>query len=484
MVAMRKQLITDSGNGLSFAANVSLLKDFLKSLPFELTGAQLKVLSEIRKDLASHQTMNRLLQGDVGSGKTIVALISILIVVCNGYQAVLMAPTEILADQHFKNISSLVKQFGIEVGELIGGQKKNERQTSLDRIKEGKTNIIIGTHAIIEDNVEFKRLGLVVIDEQHRFGVLQRSSLVMKGPKPDVLIMTATPIPRTLTMTVYGDLDVSVIDKMPKNRKPIKTYLRGERDLEDIYRFLIRKSSEGVQSYLVYPLVEESEKLELKAAENYFKELSTNQLKELRLCLIHGRMKWQEKEKIMFDFAAKKYDVLVSTTVIEVGIDIPDANVIVINDAYRFGLSQLHQLRGRVGRSDKQAYCILVAKDEIAKRSNQFNFDFEYLSPEQIERHKAAIRLNSAVRYGSGFDLSEIDLKLRGPGNIFGTQQSGIPEFKFSNLIDDHDVLLDARDTAFNLISNDAALAIGDHALLRETLLNKYSDNIFLSGIA
>lgn len=484
LVAIRKQLIKKKKKDFSFKAKPEPLKKFLKSLPFELTEAQLKVLSEIRKDLESDKPMNRLLQGDVGSGKTIVALISMLIVVENNFQAVLMAPTEILADQHFKRISELVEPFGWKVDELIGGQKKSERDKVLMNIQEGRTNILIGTHALIEENVEFHKLGLVVIDEQHRFGVMQRSTLVQKGLQADVLIMTATPIPRTLTMTIYGDLDVSIIDQMPKDRKPIKTILRGENKLPDIYKFIRTKAQSGYQTFLVYPLVEESEKIELKAAQTYFDELSTNQLKDLRLCLIHGRMKWQEKELIMFDFAAKKYDVLVSTTVIEVGIDIPDANIIVINDAFRFGLSQLHQLRGRVGRSEKQAYCILIAKDELAVRSNQFNFNFEYLSPEQIERNKSLIRLNAMVKYTSGFDLSEIDMKLRGPGNIFGVQQSGLPELKYANVIEDTEILISARETAFRIIEADLQLTLPENFLIKKTLKENYPQHLHLAQIA
>jgi ATP-dependent DNA helicase RecG len=460
------------------------LKTFLKTLPFELTEAQLKVLSEIRRDLESDKPMNRLLQGDVGSGKTIVALISMLIVVENKFQAVLMAPTEILADQHFKKISGLVAPLGLKVDELIGGQKKSERDKILKRISEGKTDIIIGTHALIQENVKFHRLGLAVIDEQHRFGVLQRSNLVEKGLHSDLLIMTATPIPRTLTMTVYGDLDVSVIDQMPGNRKPIKTILRGENKLPEIYEFIRSKSKEGYQSFLVYPLVEESEKIELKAAQSYFEELCGNQLKDLRLCLIHGRMGWQEKERIMFDFAEKKYDVLVSTTVIEVGIDIPDANIIVINDAFRFGLSQLHQLRGRVGRSSRQAYCILVTSDQHAVKSNQFNFNFDYLSPEQIEKNKSVIRLNAMVKHTSGFDLSEIDMKLRGPGNIFGTQQSGLPELKYANVIEDTGLLLSARESAFKIIETDPKLVSPQNSLIKKTLEENYLHLIQIAQIA
>jgi len=484
LVALRKKLIGSKRKNFLIKVKPEPIKKFLDSLPFQLTKAQLKVLHEIRKDLESDKPMNRLLQGDVGSGKTIVALIAMLIVVTNGCQAILMAPTEILADQHYKNISKLLEGMNIKVNLLIGGQKKSEREKILDEIKNGTAQIIIGTHALIEENVDFHKVGLVVIDEQHRFGVMQRSELIKKGINPDVLIMTATPIPRTLSLTLYGDLDVSTIDEMPANRKPVKTVLRGESKLPDVYKFIREKAREGYQTYLVYPLIEESEKSELKAAESYYNSLKENYLKDLKVGLIHGRMKWQEKEKVMLDFAAKKYDVLVSTTVIEVGIDIPDANIIVINDAFRFGLSQLHQLRGRVGRSDKQAYCILITKDEFAVHTNQFEFNFDYLSPAQIEKNKTIIRLNSMVKLNNGFELSEIDLKLRGPGDIFGTKQSGLPELKYSDIVEDSEILYDAKETAFTIINNDPHLSSEKNFIIKKVLKENYQHNLFLSQIA
>jgi ATP-dependent DNA helicase RecG len=484
MIALRKTLIEKKKKAAAFKPDTKLIKKFLASLPFSLTSAQLKVLSEIRKDLESNKPMNRLLQGDVGSGKTIVALISSLIVISNGVQAALMSPTEILADQHYKRISKLLEPLGINVGLLISGQKKSERQKILSDIEHGNVKLIIGTHALIEDNVEFNRVGLVIIDEQHRFGVIQRSKLIRKGIMPDVLVMTATPIPRTLSMTLYGDLDTSIIDEMPVNRKPVKTYLRGEGKLNDVYKFIIDKSMDGYQTFLVYPLVEESEKMELKAAETYYNTLKENHLKELRVGLIHGRMSWQQKEQVMLEFASKKYDVLVSTTVIEVGIDIPDANIIIINDAFRFGLSQLHQLRGRVGRSDKQAYCILITKDEYAVKTNQFSFDFNYLSSEQIEKNKSIIRLNSMLKYNSGFELSEVDMKLRGQGDIFGTKQSGLPELKYANVITDFDLLSDARELAFKIINDDPSLTKEKNFIIKKNLKENFSSNILLSQIA
>ncbi len=484
LVAMRKQFIKIQTKPAPFKVDSGLIKKFISSLPFKLTTAQLKVLHEIRQDLESSKPMNRLLQGDVGSGKTIVALISMLIVISNGCQAVLMSPTEILADQHYKRIKNLLGSFGIEVGILIGGQKKNERQKILNEIKNGKIKIIIGTHALIEENVEYNKLGLVIIDEQHRFGVVQRSKLIRKGLQPDVLVMTATPIPRTLTMTLYGDLDVSIIDEMPVNRIPVKTVLRGESRLNDIYNFIRDKAKSGYQTFLVYPLVEESEKLELKAAETHFKEIKELHLPDLKIGLIHGRMSWQQKENIMEEFVHKKYDVLVSTTVIEVGIDIPDANIIVINDAFRFGLSQLHQLRGRVGRSNKQAYCILIAKNELAVKVSQFKLDFAYQSKEIIEKNKSIIRLNAMLKYPSGFDLAEVDMKLRGPGDIFGTKQSGMPELRYANVVEDYDLLLKARNDAFQIIENDKNLSDRNNSIIKKNLQENFSGNIFLSQIA
>lgn len=484
MVALRKSFLKKKGNGIAFKVRSEPLKKFLASIPFSLTASQLKVLSEIRKDLESDRPMNRLLQGDVGSGKTIVALIGIFIAISNGYQAILMSPTEILADQHYKRITGMLEPFGMKVGLLIGGQSRSEREKLLQQIKSGEVNLIIGTHALIEENVEYDNPGLVVIDEQHRFGVVQRSRLIRKGIQPDVLVMTATPIPRTLSMTLYGDLDVSIIDQMPLNRRPVKTYLRGEKKLNDVYDFIIDKSRAGYQTFMVYPLVYESEKLELKAAETYYNELKQNHLQELKIGLIHGRMNWRQKEKVMSEFAEKKYDVLVSTTVIEVGIDVPDANIIVINDAHRFGLSQLHQLRGRVGRSDKQAYCILITKDDLAVKTGQFSFNFDYLSPEQIERNKSIIRLNAMISNSSGFDLAEVDMKLRGTGDIFGTKQSGLPEFRYANIVSDFDLLVSARETAFEIINDDPTLDRDKNSVIKKNLRENFASNILLSQIA
>lgn len=491
LVALRKHNYKNKLTGNSLKVKTSLIHDFLKTLPFTLTDSQLKVLSEIRKDMEEPVPMNRLLQGDVGSGKTIVALIAMLIAVDNGYQAVLMAPTEILADQHVKNISRLMKSLSevhkdreIKVSLLLGGQKKSVKEKNLQDIELNEADIVVGTHALFEEQVKFKNLGLVVVDEQHRFGVAQRARLISKGATPDVIVMSATPIPRTLTMTVYGDLDVSVINEMPKNRKTIKTLLRGESTLPDIYKYIIDKRKEGYQSFIVYPLVEESEKLELKAAQTYYNELKETHFKDISLGLIHGRMSWQEKEEAMMLFLAKKFDVLIATTVIEVGIDIPDANIILINDAHRFGLSQLHQLRGRVGRSDKQAYCILVTKDEYIAKRGIYELNLEYLSQAQLDKYKAAVRLSSMAKYSDGFKIAEMDLKLRGPGDIFGTQQSGFPELKHINLIEDVDVIMSAKKAAFDMIEKDPHLNESGNRIVRKNITEHYSNSLRYAKIA
>jgi len=402
-----------------------------------------------------------------------------------------MVPTEILADQHAKNIAVMMKKLfeihkerEIKVALLMGGQKKSVREQRIEAIELQEADIIVGTHALFEEKVSFKSLGLVVIDEQHRFGVVQRARLLSKGKTPHVLVMSATPIPRTLSMTVYGDLDNSIIDEMPKNRIPIKTFLRGDGKLNDIYKFIRDKKSVGYQSFIVYPLVEESEKLELKAAETYFNKLKNEFLPDLSIGLIHGRMSWSEKEAAMYMFLEKKFDVLVSTTVIEVGIDIPDANIILINDAHRFGLSQLHQLRGRIGRGKKQAYCILVTKDEYASFNNRLNLETEYLSPAQIDKYKSAIRLQTMVKHLDGFKVAEIDLKLRGPGDIFGIKQSGFPELKHIDIIHDAEIIINAKKSAFNIIEKDPHLNHEVNQIIKNNLLQHYKNNLKYASIA
>lgn len=491
LVALRKYNYQNKLTGHKMSIKTDLVQNFLKTLPYDLTNAQLKVLGEIKNDLLSEKPMNRLLQGDVGSGKTIVSLIAMLIAVDNGFQAAIMAPTEILADQHAKNISGMMKNLyekfperEIKVSLLLGGQKKSEREKRLQEIELQEADIIVGTHALFEEKVNYKNLGLVVIDEQHRFGVKQRAKLQSKGKTPEVLVMSATPIPRTISMTIYGDLDVSVIDEMPKNRKPIKTVLRGEGKLPEIFKFITDKSKEGYQTFIVYPLVEESDKLELKAAETFYEKLRKTSLKKLNLGLIHGRMSWQEKEEKMLLFLEKEFDVLVSTTVIEVGIDIPDANIILINDAHRFGLSQLHQLRGRVGRSEKQAYCVLVTRDEIVQYNIQQQLELDYLSSSMIEKYKSAIRLQTMVKTNNGFEIAETDLKLRGPGDIFSTKQSGFPDLKYADIILDSELISLTKSIAFDIINKDPSLDSPSNILIRNNLIKHYSENFKYAKIA
>ena len=484
LVALRRKNFKEKISGHSMPVKSSLVSRFLKTLPFELTKAQLKVLSEIRKNMESPKPMNLLLQGDVGSGKTIVALIAMLIAKDNGFQSVIMAPTEVLALQHFRTLSDFLNSFDIKISVLTGGQKKTGKQKKLKAAELMQSDIIIGTHALFEQDVSFNKLGLVIIDEQHRFGVVQRSKLIKKGSSPDVIIMTATPIPRTLSMTVYGDLDLSVIDELPKDRKPIKTYLRGESKLPQIFKFLTDKSKQGYKSFIIYPLVKESEKLELKAATTHYEELKNTYLKEIKLGMIHGQMPMNEKEEVIKKFLGDEYNALVATTIIEVGMDIPDANIIVINDAHRFGLAQLHQLRGRVGRSSKQAYCILITKDEFVNKTFSNNLELEFLSPAQLERNKSSARIQSMIKYNSGFDIAEIDLKLRGPGDIFGIKQSGFPELKYADITEDAELLMKAKADAFKIIEDDQKLILPEHKIIRDNLLTAYKDNINYSKIA
>ena len=497
LVALRKSNYKTKFSGHSFKIKSRLIPDFLKTLPFKLTKAQLKVLSEIKKDMESSFPMNRLLQGDVGSGKTIVALIAMLIAVDNGFQAALMAPTEILADQHAKNIVKLLKPLKsilnnaenknlIKVSLLLGGQTKSAKEKLRISNELQESDIVVGTHALFEEDVKFRNLGLVIVDEQHRFGVAQRARLQSKAETPDVIVMSATPIPRTLSMTVYGDLDVSTIDEMPKNRKPVKTILRDENKLPAIYKFILDKHKEGYQSFIIYPLVEESEKLELKAAETYFNELKETYLNKLNVGLVHGKMNWQKKEEAMQLFHAKKFDVLIATTVIEVGIDIPDANIILINDAHRFGLSQLHQLRGRIGRGNKQAYCILVTKKEFVPEGKLTlnNLDLNYMSSSQKEKHKTSIRLKSMVKHKDGFRIADIDLKLRGPGDIFSTKQSGFPDLKYADIVNDINLLMEAKSSAFTLIKNDPHINSEQNKIIKQNLIKNYSPNLSYARIA
>ncbi len=415
--------------GISFAPNGSLTNKLINKLPFRLTAAQERVFNDILKDMQSPKPMNRLLQGDVGSGKTIVALLSMLSAVECGYQTALMAPTEILAEQHFINIHNLVKDLGLRIHLLTGSTKNKD----LDNISSGYSDIIIGTHALIQEGVSFKKLGLIVIDEQHRFGVMQRAILRKKGINPDTLIMTATPIPRTLALTLYGDLDYSVIDELPPNRSPIITKLFYEKNKSQIYSLIEQETNKGRQVYIVYPLIEESEKTDLKSAITGAERLKTL-FPHLKIGLIHGKMKPLEREQVMREFKNGDINILVSTTVIEVGVDVPNATLMVIIHAERFGLAQLHQLRGRVGRGSNQSYCILLS----------------YGGGEESRK-----RLQAMVRTTDGFEIAEEDLKIRGHGEFFGVRQSGMPDLKIANLLRDSKILEVARKYAFSLIEKD-----------------------------
>ncbi|WP_423127398.1 ATP-dependent DNA helicase RecG [Gaoshiqia sp. Z1-71] len=418
------------------------------NLPFELTGAQKKVIREIRKDLGCSKQMNRLLQGDVGSGKTLVALMTALIAFDNGYQASLMAPTEILAVQHYQTIKKMLHGIGVKVALLTGSTKVKERKVIHEGIESGEIQLLIGTHALIEDVVSFQKLGLVIIDEQHRFGVAQRAKLWKKnsGIPPHVLVMTATPIPRTLAMTLYGDLDVSVIDELPPGRKPIETRHFYENRRKEVYQFTRQQIDAGRQAYIVYPLISESEKLDLKNLEDGF-ELLKEVFPRYQLSMVHGRMKPAEKDREMQLFKEGKTHILVATTVIEVGVDVPNASLMVIESAERFGLSQLHQLRGRVGRGADQSYCLLMSSYKISNESRK--------------------RLETMVRTNDGFEIAEVDLQLRGPGDLEGTQQSGLGiNLNIANLGKDGEILRIARDFASDILSDDPKLERQENQLL------------------
>jgi ATP-dependent DNA helicase RecG len=424
-----------------------LTRRFIKeSLPFELTDGQLASLVDIQSDFSSGRQMNRLIQGDVGSGKTVVAAAAMLMAVDSGYQAAMMAPTEILAEQHYQTLSEYLGPLGITVRLLTGNQSTALRRDILTDVEGGRAGVVVGTHALIQDQVRFFKLGLAVIDEQHRFGVMQRSSLMNKGHHPHVLVMSATPIPRSLAMTLYSDMDISLIKGLPAGRQPISTAVRYDRNRDDMYAFLRSEIEKGGQVYVVYPLVEESEAIDLKDATVGFDQLS-KLFPEYRLGLVHGRMKSEEKDAVMKQFSSGELQILVSTTVIEVGVNVPNASVMVIEHAERFGLSQLHQLRGRIGRGSRKSYCILMTD---VKRSKD-----------------AKVRLETMARTTDGFEIAEVDLKLRGPGDFLGTKQSGLPEFRFADIVEDQGHVHEAREWAIRILNEDPGLKRPDNAGLR-----------------
>jgi ATP-dependent DNA helicase RecG len=450
-------------HGRPLAPPGALVARLLRELPFTLTPAQERVWAEIRSDLARSVPMNRLLQGDVGSGKTIVAVMALLTAVEAGCQAVLMAPTEILAEQHLRTLRGLVEPLGLSVAWLHAGQRARERMAALEALRSGAAAIGVGTHALIQDAVALQRLGLAVVDEQHRFGVLQRASLRGKGEHPHVLVMTATPIPRTLALTLYGDLDVSVLDQLPPGRSPIRTEWRREPARDRIYEFVRNELRAGRQAYVVCPLVEETEASDLRAATEMAEGLRSGPFRDYRVGLIHGRLAFEAKDAVMRAFKAGEIDLLVATTVIEVGIDVPNASIMLVEHAERFGLAQLHQLRGRVGRGAARSFCVLLANEPMSDEARQ--------------------RLDAMVRTQDGFRLAEVDLEIRGPGEFFGTRQSGLPEFRAAGLLTHARQLEEARQDAAQLVARDPGLRLPEHRALREALIARWRERLELASI-
>ena len=442
--------------GIQFSKDVKM-SDVINKLPYKLTKAQIRVLEEIDNDMEMVKPMNRLLQGDVGSGKTIVALIAAYKCVKSGYQAVIMAPTAILANQHLESFRENLDDFGIRCELLVSGISKKKKEDILERLKNGEIDILIGTHAVFEDNVQFKNLGLVVTDEQHRFGVRQRSKLVEKGNNPDVLVMTATPIPRTLAIILYGDLDISIIDELPPNRKKIETYAVTKGLEARVNNFIAKQVDSGRQCYVVCPLVEENEEMDLKSAVETAKIYKETLFPNYRVECLHGKMKVKEKDEIMEKFKNGEIDILVSTTVIEVGVNVPNANLMIIENAQRFGLAQLHQLRGRVGRGEYQSFCIL-----------------KYEGNSQNIKE----RMNIIAKSDDGFVIAEKDLELRGSGEFFGTKQHGIPEFKIANLFTDIEMLKEVQAIVNEILSKDPELELPENKILNNMVETKFKSRI------
>ena len=442
--------------GIQFDQNVKM-SDVINQLPFQLTKAQIRVLEEIDNNMEAEKPMNRLLQGDVGSGKTVVAICAAYKAVKCGYQAAIMAPTAILATQHLENFQKILEELGIKCELLISGISKKKKEELLERLENGEIDILIGTHAMIEENVIFKNLGLVVTDEQPRFGVKQRTKIAQKGRNPDVLVMTATPIPRTLALILYGDLDISIIDELPPNRKKVETFAVHKNMTQRVNGFIAKQIQEGRQAYIVCPLVEENEELDLKSVEKLYETYQKEIFSQYKLEYIHGKMRPKEKDDIMERFKSGEIDILISTTVIEVGVDVPNANIMVIENAERFGLAQLHQLRGRVGRGDYQSYCVL-----------------KYEGKSETVRERMKVMCNT----NDGFVISEKDLELRGSGDFFGTMQHGLPEFKIANLFEDMPILKSAQSVAMKILQEDPKLETEKNGLLKELIRDKFMKRI------
>lgn len=453
LLALKNKTYNDE-IGIEFDKNVHI-SDVIMKFPFNLTNAQRRVLEEIESNMESKRPMNRLLQGDVGSGKTAVAMCAAYKAVKSGYQVAVMAPTAILATQHLENFKGMLDELDIRSELLISGISKKKKEEILERLKNGEIDILIGTHALIEENVEFKKLGLVVTDEQHRFGVKQRTKIAQKGNNPDVLVMSATPIPRTLALILYGDLDISIIDELPPNRKKIETFAVSKKLDQRVDAFIKKQIEQGRQAYIVCPLVEENEEMDLKSVEELYEKYQKEIFPEYRVTYIHGKMKPKEKDQIMLDFKNHKIDILISTTVIEVGVDVPNSNIMVIEDAQRFGLAALHQLRGRVGRGEYQSYCILKYEGK----------------GENVRK-----RMEIMCKTNDGFIISEKDLELRGSGDFFGTMQHGLPEFKIANLFEDVEILKKAQRAAQNILLEDPKLE--KHKELLRLIDDKFNSRI------
>jgi ATP-dependent DNA helicase RecG len=476
-LAVRRRSVREEVKGIRFDIRTPLIRRLRALLRFKLTAAQERAISQILGDMGSSRPMNRLVQGDVGSGKTVVALHAMLTACGSGYQAALMAPTEILAEQHYLTLRGIIEQLGLKTVLLTSRGTPRQRRTVLRQIETGEARVVVGTHAIIQKGVQFADLGLAVIDEQHKFGVLQRKTLLEKGYRPDVLIMTATPIPRTLAMTVYGDLDVSIIDEFPPGRKPVRTWLLEPAQRRKAYQLLRGEIEAGRQAYIVYPLVEESEKSDLQAAIQAAERLQTREFSAHRVGLLHGRLKPDERARTMAAFKSGDIQILVATTVIEVGVDVPNASVMLIEHAERFGLAQLHQLRGRVGRGAPQSYCVLLTSDKEGRTGK-----------EQVPSTRAPSlgwqRLQAMVRSSDGFVIAEEDLRIRGPGDFFGLRQWGIPEFRAADLLRDGAMLEEARQEAFALLERDPSFKRPEHEALGKAMLAKWKTKLDLGSVS
>jgi ATP-dependent DNA helicase RecG len=461
-LALRRRR-TARQKGIAFKSQPRLFQDFMSRLPFPLTRAQKRVLAGIEKDMGRPYPMHRLVQGDVGSGKTVVAFAAAMTAIGNGFQAAIMAPTEILAGQHYDNFRKMAEGLSVPAYLLTGSMPGSARKEIYHEVARGNPGLVIGTHALIQEGFEFGRLGLVIVDEQHRFGVLQRAALKEKGPSPDVLVMTATPIPRTLSMTLYGDLDVSIIDELPRGRKPVQTKVYAEGARPRVYEMLRHELARGGQAYIIYPLVEESETLDLLNAKEMAEHLQKEVFPDYVVGLLHGRLKGADKEAVMSRFKRGEVQVLVSTTVVEVGVDVPNATVMVIEHAERFGLSQLHQLRGRVGRGERESMCFLIARPGRDSDAGQ--------------------RLRVMEETTDGFRIAEEDLKIRGPGEFLGTRQSGLPELRTANIVRDIAILTAAREEAFRLIEEDPDLSLPTHRALREIVEDRWAKGLALAEV-